>query len=594
MKLRNMHRNFKFSLCGLSVLVFALLLVFPCSAQQIQTDFLWKKDLSGTHGGNLILSISSDPSNFNRMMTSGVASATIADRLSADLVHINRSNFDLEPSLATKWEVDKTGKIFTIHLRRGVRFSDGIPLTADDVIFSFQALEDPKTEAVIAGQVMTDDSFPQLAKIDAWTLRLTFPRPVGMGLRMLDSVPILPRHRLLKAYQEGRLASAWAPTVSPGEVAGLGPFRLKEYQRGIKVVLERNPYYWKKDKTGQTLPYLDTITFLIVADQNSEALRFQSGELDLASYLTPENFAAARRNAMDGKLILRDQGPGLAMDFLWFNLNRGTNVSRRPYVDPEKLALFEKSEFRRAISFALNRPGMVRSILLGLGTPEYGPITSGNRNWYATGITRTEFNQEQAGALLAQAGLREKGPDGVLLYGLARQPLEISLITARGNAVREKMAQVVQENLSKIGIRVGIQLLLPSEIAARFLNTFDYDAMLFGFYPTDIDPDLQTSFWYSSGKVHFWSPNQSSPQRQWEAEIDTLISRLVRSLDPAARRNAFAQVQTLWSKEMPAIPTIAPNVLVGWSNQLHNVRPSILVPYLLWNAEEISKDRGGR
>ncbi len=235
------------------------------------------------------------------------------------------------------------------------------------------------------------------------TVRLVFQRPVGMGLRMLDSIPILPKNRLFKAYQEGRFAAAWGPTAPPGDIVGLGPFRLKEYQRGIRIVLERNPYYWKKDRSGQTLPYLDSITFLIIPDLNSEALRFQQGELDLVNSLNPENYAMVRRKP--GNCILRDLGPGLAMDFLWFNLNRGARSSGKRFADPEKLSIFERAEFRRAVSHGLNREGMSRSILLGLGTPQFGPVSSGNSLWYNSTVAKTDYSPIQARQLLAKIGL---------------------------------------------------------------------------------------------------------------------------------------------------------------------------------------------
>jgi peptide/nickel transport system substrate-binding protein len=560
------------------------------AAQEAQkTDFLQLEELSGVRGGNLIVALNADPSSFNRMLTSGLANSMVADRLFADLVHINRSSMELEPALATRWEMDKTGQVYTIHLRQGVRFSDNTPFTADDVVFTFQVLSDPNIPNAVAGQIETDGRFPSIEKIDDYTVRLSFHRSIGMGLRMLDSVPILPKRHLLKAYQEGRFAEAWSPTVDPADVVGLGSFRLKEYQRGTKIVLERNPYYWKQDHSGNTLPYLDSITFVIIPDRHAEALRFQRGELDLVNSINPENYAALRRTART--YMLRDLGPGLAMDYLWFNLNRGNNSQGKPYVDPEKLAIFENSKFRRAVSHALDRSGMVHSILLGLGEPQYGAISSGNRIWYCSQIAKTEYSVSRARELLAQIGLKDTNNDGIVDYGKKKRPFEISLFTGRGNNAREKAAQVIQENLSKVGISARIQHLLPNEIAARFLNSFEYEAILFGFTPTDIAPDLQTDLWYSNGKIHFWCPNQKKPERPWEAEMDSLISKLVTVTDPAARKESFDRVQDLWVKEMPAIPTVAANVLVGWCNRLGNVRPSILVPHLLWNVEEITKSQ---
>jgi peptide/nickel transport system substrate-binding protein len=558
----------------------------PAQSQE-RVEYLQRQNLAGVRGGNLVVAVAADPSNFNRMFASGLSNAAIAERLSADLVHINRSNLQLEPSLATRWEADKTGRIYTIHLRRGVRFSNNTLFTADDVVFTFQVLSDPKTQSSMSGQLETDGSFPAVTKIDDYTVQISFQRPVGMGLRMLDSVPVLPRKVLLKAYREGRLAEAWGATAKPEDVVGLGPFRLKESQRGIKVVLERNPYYWKKDRAGLTLPYLDSITYLIIPDLNAQALRFGQGELDLVSQINPENYASLRRTA--NSYTLRDLGPGLAMDFLWFNLNRNGNSAAKDFVDPEKRAIFEKAEFRSAISYALDREGMITSILLGLGTPQYGPISSGNKIWYHSGISKTEYNLDRARKLLELAGLKDINGDGVLEYGSKRQPFTLALFTARGNNVREKLSQVIQDNLSKVGIRVAVQQILPNELASRFLRSFEYEAILFAFTPTDVAPDLQTDMWHSSGELHFWCPSQTKPERPWEATMDSLISSLVKRMEPAARKSDFNKLQELWFKEMPAVPTIAPSILVGWSNQLDNVHPSILTPHLLWNADEICR-----
>jgi peptide/nickel transport system substrate-binding protein len=575
-------------ICGISVFLFCNL---HFAQESSSTDYLQLKDLAGARGGNIVLAVAVDPSNFNRMMAAGLPEVTVTDRISADLVHVNRSTMQLEPSLATHWETDKAGRTYTLHLRRGVRFSDGSPFTADDVLFSFQVLTDAQIPNPLAGQIQMDGTFPSVKKIDNLTVQMSFPHPAGMGLRMLDSVPMLPKTRLYKAYQEGRFAEAWNPTANPQDVVGLGPYRLKEYQRGVKIVLERNPYYWKKDRSGQVLPYLDTITFLIIPDLNSEALRFQQGELDLTGSpsLSPENFASLRRNQK--KYTLRDLGPGLTMDYLWFNLNPGSGRSGKPYVDPEKRALFEKREFRLAVSHALDRRGMVRSLLLGLGVPQYGPVSSGNSQWHHAGIPQTHYNPQRARELLAKIGLRDANKDGFLEFGVSKRPLEINLVTARGNSTREKAAQIIRDNLSTIGIRTTIQTLLPNDIASRFLTSFEYEAILFGFTGTDVTPDLQANLWRSSGNIHFWQPNQKRPERAWEATLDSLLSKFIRSLDPAARKALFNQAQEIWAEQMPAIPTIAPNILVGWSNALGNIRPSIVGPHLIWNAEELTKRR---
>ncbi len=576
------------------IFVFLLLLLSASGGGRTQqaepTEYLQIPDVTGVRGGNLVAAVNTDPATFNRMLTSILAHTIIADRLAADLVHVNRATFDLQPALAKSWEVDKTGRVFTIHLRRGIRFCDGSPFTADDVLFTFQVLQDPKIETVFAGQVRVDGNFPAVTQIDPYTVKIAFIRPVGMGLRMLDSVPVLSRNRLLKAYQEGRLQSAWGPGAQPQEIAGLGPFRLKEFKRGERVVLERNPYYWKKDKAGQVLPYLDNITFLIIPDLNAEALRFKAGELDVIDRLSAESYADLRRSQSEGKYKLQDLGPGLLIDFLWFNLNRGANAAGKPFVDPEKRAVFEKTEFRRAISHAIDRAGIARSIFLGLGTPQYGPISSGNKAWYNTGIPRVEYDPSRANALLDQLSLKDTDGDGVREFGPNHQPLEFTLLSTRGIAAREKIAEVIRENLATVGIRMQVRLILPNELGARVMESFDYEAILFGFTPIDVTPDLQTDVWYSSGEHHFWNPRQPRPARPWEAQMDQLTTRLVRSMDPVIRKETFAQMQDLWARECPAIPVVAPNMLPAWSSRIGNVRPSIIAPHVLWNAEVLTKN----
>ncbi len=571
------------------VLAFALVL-FPALAQQKETvDYLVRSNLSGARGGNLIASVSADPATFNRIFARTVANAIVTEPLSADLFHINRRTYELEPALAAGWEVAKDNRTYTIHLRRGLRFSDGSPFTAEDVVFTLNALQDPKNASGMADQIQVDEKFPSIAQVDPNTVRLTWPRPVGTGLRALDSIPMLPKNRLLKAYPDGAIASSWGPTTPPQDVVGLGPFRLKEYQRGVRIVLERNPYYWKKDKAGQTLPYLDTLTFLVIPDRNAEALRFQAGELDLLGTMNPESYARLRRSDAQKDYAVQDLGPGLGMDFLWFNLNPGKSPSGTPFLDPEKRSVFEQAAFRQAVSLALDRKAIAQAVWGGLGTPQYGPISTGNKVWYNTSLQPQAFDPKRAQQLLAQINLKDTNGDGTLEFGARGRPLEIGLLTARGNPAREKTAEIVKQYLAQVGIRVNVQLLLPNELGPRFMGTFDYEAILFGNTPSDVVPDLQTTVWYSSGANHFWYPNQSKPGTRWEEQIDSLTTSLIQSLDDAVRKKASFQVQEIWVREMPAIATVAPNILSGWRNTVGNIQPSILIPYLLWNVEELTK-----
>ena len=193
----------------------------------------------------------SEPRTFNPVVAVDQNSYGVNARMMADLIHINRATQKTEPALAKSWTASKDGTQFTLKLRRGLRFSDGAPFDADDVLFSFKVYLDEQVHSsqrdllIISGKPIT------LQKIDPYTVRFTFPAPYSAAERVFDGLAMLPRHLLEKEYQEGKINQAWTLNTPPEKMAGLGAFRLKQVVPGDRVVLERNPYYWKIDAKGQ-------------------------------------------------------------------------------------------------------------------------------------------------------------------------------------------------------------------------------------------------------------------------------------------------------------------------------------------------------
>ena len=165
------------------------------------------------------------------------------------------------------------GLQYTFHLRKGLRFSDGYPLDADDIVFTFGAYLDEKNHSpqrdllIVAGKPIT------VEKVNAETVRFSLAQPYAAAERLFDGFAILPRRLLESSSKQGTLASAGAHTAK--EIAGLGPFRLKAYVPGQRIILERNPYYWKCDLKGSRLPYLDEVVALTVGSANAETARLQ-------------------------------------------------------------------------------------------------------------------------------------------------------------------------------------------------------------------------------------------------------------------------------------------------------------------------------
>jgi len=273
----------------------------------------------GRSGGRLVVSLRGEPKTLNPIVAADTRSREVIGVMQGDLVHINRVTQLTEPALAKSWKVSADGLTYTLVLRKGLKFSDGHSMDAEDVLFSFQVYLDENTHAPQRDLIIVGGKPIVVRKIDAQTVVFQMPKPYGVGERLFDGMAILPRHLLEKSFQEGKLGQIGSLSAAANQWAGLGPFRLKEYVAGQRLVLERNPYYWKSDSKGTRLPYLDELVFLFVPNADAQVLKFQSGETDMISQLGAENFSVLSRQ--QNGFTVTDAGPGLEYNFLFFNLN---------------------------------------------------------------------------------------------------------------------------------------------------------------------------------------------------------------------------------------------------------------------------------
>ena len=447
-------------------------------------------------GGMLRVGIRSEPQTWNRLLATDEVSHQITERLHAALLRVNRLTQELEPELAESWSFSEDSRELTFKLRPDVRFSDGTPLTAADVAFTFQALHDPAVASPLVETAMVEGKPLVPEVVDPLTVRFRLPRRTAVVERIFDSIPVLPRHRLQASLEDGSFASEYGIGVSEG-IVGLGPFVLERYVPGQRVVLRRNPNYWKYGPDGEQLPYLDGITFEILSDANALALRFGSGELDLLSPLPPEDFISFReKDAPDRRLI--DLGPGTTPERIWFNLNPESSVS------PEQRAWFTDRRFRRAISLAIDRQSIVKAVYAGLASPAAGPITSANRRWWNESIAPPPYDPQRARELLAQAGFTEERE---VLVGPRGERVRFTLLTNANNPSRVKTATLIQEDLARIGVEMSLVSLDFATLISRITRTFDYQACLFGISFTDPDPSTQRPLWLSHSPLHVWHPS---------------------------------------------------------------------------------------
>ena len=536
---------------------------------------------AAARGGQIVASIRGEPRTFNRYVAADQASEVLSLLLQARLVRINRSTFELEPWLAEKWESSPDGRTHTIHLRPGLTWSDGMPLTAEDVLFSMRAVYDPKVESVLADSLTAGGQPLRAAAPDPLTVVFTYPAPSGRGVRLLDGLPILPKHKLEAALAAGEFKSAYNTSTPPAEVVGAGPFVLREYQPGERVVMDRNPRYWRKAADGTALPYLDRLVLQIVPEQNAELLRIQAGETDLTSTeLRPEDYVPVRRAEEEGRLRLIELGVGPDADALWFCLKPDVKGK-----DP-RFAFVSRPEFRRAISYAVDREAFAENVFLGAAVPVWGPITPGNTRWFWPDIPRYPHNEEAAKMLLRELGLEDRNGNGVVEDAKGTEA-RFTVITQRGIGWYERGTAFVRDELARVGIALEIAPLEQGAVIQR-LQSCDYDAVYFRPVMTDLDPGGNLDFWLSSGGSHFWNMSQKTPATEWERRIDTLMIEQAAELDLARREMQFRAVQKILAENLPVLYFAAPRMYYAHSARLRGVVPSVLRPPVLWNADSLS------
>ena len=533
----------------------------------------------GASGGALTASLRSEPAHYNRYLDPKAAADLLSLLMHARLVRINRATDELEPALAESWTPSADGLSYTLKLRNGVQFSDGHPFSADDVLFTARVLYDPAVNSALGMSLRVDGKPLVFEAPDAATVIVRFPSPYAPGLRLLDNLAILPKHKLTGPLDAGQFADAWKVGTPPAEIVGLGPFVMAEHVTGQRMVFARNPHYWKKDANGVQLPYLDRLTIAIVADQNTEALRLQSGEIDLMSNgdIRPEDHQAFRRSAEQGKLRMLDVGIGLDPNLLWFNLGESSAT---------RAALFREKAFRQAVSYAVDRDAIVNTVYLGAAVPIYGPVTPGNKTWYSPAAPQYPVDRARARELLASVGLADKNGDGMLDDGKG-EPVRFSIIVQQGNTIRERTASVIQEQLRQVGIGVEIAQLDQKSLFQRW-GSGDYDSIYHGAQASSTDPIIGWSeFWFSSGQSHFWNPQQKTPSTEWESRIDALMHRVESAPTLSERQQLFADAQKIFGEELPGIYFAAPRTTVAISSRVGNPQPAPQIPQLLWSADTL-------
>lgn len=506
-------------------------------------------------------SLKYDPKTLDPAKVDDQASEMVRYLTGGVLLRINRRTQQLEPALAESWSLSPDGRLVVLHLRSGLRFSDGSPLGALDVASTLKRVLDPATAAPVAEEFLSPHDV-SVDTPDSLTVRVHLPKRVVSIGKIFDEIAVEPGNR---------------PSASQ---VSAGPYVVVEYRRGEFIRLQRNPHYWRHDSSGVQLPYVATLRLDILSNREQDQIRFIRGQYDLIDSLPAENYSfLARKNGQS----VHDLGPSLNTEQLWFNQAAGSAL---PVWEKE---WFQNRVFRTAVSQAIHRADLARIAYHGHATPANGFISPANTVWYNRNLETIHEDSQQAMQMLEKEGFRKISGDLVDRDG---HPVKFSILTNTGNRSRERMASLIQQDLAALGMKVTVVTLDFPALIERLMHTQSYEAALLGLSNVDPDPSSVMNIWLSSSPNHQWNPSEKKPATAWEAEIDQQMQLQAETLNEKDRKHAFDRVQQIAFDQQPFIYLVYPNMLYAVSPLLAGVELSVLQPGVVSNIDMIHWKEG--
>lgn len=540
-------------------------------------DYLQSQAPVGKFGGTFVSStIGEGPKTFNPFNSKDNISSQMSEIMYDGLVTTDPVTGDTIPKLAKSFTVN--GKEYIVKLRHGIKWSDGKPITADDVVFTWQnIILDGFGNTSIRDSIVIDGKLPTVEKIDNYTVKFVTPEPFAPFLRMLSS-PIAPKHvfepavKKGKAYFEGFLST----NTPPKDFVISGAFKLKEYVPAQRVVFERNPNYYVINKDDKKLPYLEKIVYLIVGDINNQVLKFEGGELDEIS-LQGANVARFKEMEKHGDFTVYNIGPDTGTMYIAMNMNNRKNDKGKYYVDPKKQVWFQDKNFRQAVDYAIDRKNMVFNIANGLAEPLFTPETL-NSIFLNKSLKGYDRNIEKSKELLKKSGYSwDKAGHLIDKFG---NHVEFDLYTNAGNTEREAIGVMVKQDLEDLGMKVNFKPIEFNSLVNKLMATLDWDMVIMGFTGSPLEPNGGKNVWLSDGTLHIFNQrlekDLNSPRYDFEKRLDYLYTQGALATKFEDRKKYYDEYQKIVYDEKPLIYIYSPIRIVALRNKFQNIYPTSL------------------
>ena len=543
-------------------------------------DFLQSQLPIGNFGGEIITStIGEGPKTFNAWTAKDNTSSEICELMFDSLLTTDVNTGEVIPKLAKSIEISPDKMHYKITLRKGLKWSDGKEITADDIIFTWENI-------VFAGygntsvrdSVIIDGHLPKVEKIDKYTVTFSTIKSFAPFLRFL-SESIAPKHILEPIVKQGKRAfdAYWGTNVNPKSLVTSGPFMLSEYVPAQRVVLKRYDNYFMINREGKQLPYVDKYVIQIVGDLNNELLKFEAGELDIYS-VRGSDAARFKANEKNGDYILYNLGASTGTMFLTLNLNDRKNEKNEFFVNPIKQKWFRDKNFRNAIDYAIDRDSQVANILNGVGKPLFTSEALGSiflNEKVAEGHKR-DINK--AMEYLKKSGFY-KDKNGILKDN-SNNKVVFDLLTNAGNTEREAIGVMIKADLAELGITVNFKPIEFNSLIGKISNTFDWDSMIMGFTGNTLEPHGGKNVWYSNGPLHIFNQREEKDYYKsvlpFEKDLDIILEKGASELDYHKRKIYYDKMQEIIADEQPMIYLYSPLRLAAVRNRIGNISPTTL------------------
>ena len=543
--------------------VFLFSFLFPASAQGRQ----------GRYGGSVVFSTISDPKSFNEVTAQETSTTEILQYVFEGLTRLNPYTLQVEPNLAKRWDVSADGLTWTFHLRDDVRWNDGQPFTADDIVFTFNDLIYNPDIPSSARDIFTIGGKEfKVTKIDNYTVRFVLPVRFAPFLRGMTQA-ILPQHKLKEAVKDGRFNFTWGIDTPPKEIVGTGPFRISEYHPGERIVLKRNPYYWKM-LDGDRLPYLDQIIYLIVQNQDTSILKFLEGELDYVG-VRGSDYPLLKPLEDQKHFKIYEVGPDFGSQFVCLNQNDRVNPDTgKPFVAPFKLRWFRDVRFRRAIARAVDKKRIIEILKNGLGYSQNGPMSPSAGFFYNPNVVKYDYDLDASRKLLSEMGLIDRDGDGYLEDADGHR-VEFNFYTNSNSPERIQIAGIIRNDLEKLGMKVNFLGMEFNTLVSKLNVSYDWEMILLGL-TGGVEPHFGNNVWQSSGQLHMWNPGQKTPSTEWEKRVDEIFVEGVQILNENRRKKLYDEWQLIVSQQLPFIYTVLGANIFAVRDKFGNLDPTPL------------------